>query len=356
MTKYNYDEVFNRLESYKKEIRRLNEASMIRSKTGKSFKKHNDELEACIKLLEKQNGSLEMQLMECNMLLEQYELTNKSLLIENNIFKDSVTSSLNSLDTFLLNKKSVEEITHSLMQENENLKRQVDELKHKIDMMESEARGRETMNSTFGVIMGLIETYHQNEQQDTILFADLYSNLDSRLLSILKEREKIIAEANSVSKENPSELIMKKNKMMSEDLEKLTSEVQKLRMELSDLKSENCSLREKLADQSAKPKPVEESAPNVKSTTREAVKPNNSSVHRETPLNQDKRTNAISTNENKKVDLKKGFKFCNECGGMLKKNEKSTKCLKCDTIFHQRCVSKEEMADPYNFICKDCCD
>ncbi len=327
---------------------------MIRSKTGKSFKKHNDELEATIKLLEKQNGSLEMQLMECNMLLEQYELSNKSLQIENNIFKATVTCSLDNLDHFLSNKKSVEEMTSGLLIENETLKKQVDDLKHKIDMMESEIRGRETMNSTYGVIMRLIETYHQNEHQDTLLFGDLYSNLDTRLSSILKEREKVISEANAITKENPSELLLKKNKLMSEDLDKLTCEVQRLRMELSDLKLENTVLRDKLADQLAKPKPGEESTPIIRTSAREAVKADNSSVQRDTPLNQDKKLAGLSANENKKVDLKKGFKFCNECGGMLKKSEKSTRCLKCDTIFHQRCVSKEEMADPYNFICKDC--
>ena len=143
---------------------------------------------------------------------------------------------------------------------------------------------------------------------------------------------------------------------MSEDLEKLTCEVQKLRMEVSDLKSENCELKDKLAENALKLKQVEDSAPNLKNTVRDAARINNSSVQRDTPLNQDKKTNGFSTNELKKPELKKGFKFCNECGGMLKRHDKATRCLKCDTIFHQKCVSKEELSDPYNFVCKDCLD
>jgi hypothetical protein len=63
--------------------------------------------------------------------------------------------------------------------------------------------------------------------------------------------------------------------------------------------------------------------------------------------------NQQSSNFNPKL-LAGGIKFCNTCGTLLKKKDKSYKCCKCHAIFHGKCLKNKFSGNVDNFVCDDC--
>ena len=351
---YCYDEVFCRLESFKKEVRKIDETSALKSKTGKSFKKHNEELESRINYLEKQNGSLEMQLMESNMLMEQYETRSRILASENEGFRSVLSSSLSSLDCFLQSKQTVEQLNKEIIEENEKVKSELANSREQLRAVEASLKGQASIEKTHEKIREILEEQRKFSNDDMVAFSDMYAILDTRLADVLEQRMREIKEASEVVKEDPNEGVLRKNKMMGEDIIRMTEEMQKLRMEISDLKRENSGLRERAIP--SRHKNTDESATNMNKGN--FGKNSNCTAQREPSVSRERQQMVSSPFEihAKRPEIRKngGVKFCNECGGLIKKSDKSVKCLKCEVFYHTKCASKFPAYDQCNFICNDC--
>lgn len=229
----NYDELLFKLDEYRKTIRELGENSAIKSKQARDLKSTASDLEQEVADLRQSNYKLELQLCEQSMAFEESLTLNKTLEIERKSSSTIIQNALTTIATHLSSRMTVDDLTKVAMEENQTLKAEKESLENRLLLMESHLRGAEDRLLELTKIQSHQDSVRSVLHDSRVTIADISTEFEHRLNKLIEEREIALAEAIACS---PNDTLVRKNKQLTEDIERTSTENMLLRSEINDLR------------------------------------------------------------------------------------------------------------------------
>lgn len=231
------------MDDYQVTIRALGEHSAIKSKCGKVLKDANYELEEDCRQARLQISKFEYQISEQNVLLEEMQIRNKSLEVDSENYNEGLDRALNQISNFLSARMSVDDLTKSVMEEDVLLKEKVSKLESQVCHLKSQLLGAEERISSYGNIQKRFDEYKSRAQGCKEHVSDLSMQFETQLNNLIRARELALKESIACS---PNDTLVRKNKSLQEELERLARDNMDLRAEINDMKAEHIEKDQKI--------------------------------------------------------------------------------------------------------------